>query len=62
VWRALAWVAAAVLPVAVGFSRVYRGFHHPTDVIFGYVLGAAVIWVAFLAVRRWSPSRTEELR
>jgi len=55
-------VAAAVLPVAVGFSRVYRGFHHPTDVIFGYVLGAAVIWVAFLAVRRWSPSRTEELR
>jgi len=62
VWRALAWVAAAVLPVAVGFSRVYRGFHHPTDVIFGYVLGAAVLWVAFLAVRRWSPTRTEDLR
>ena len=52
-WRALAWLAAAVLPVAVGFSRVYRGFHHPTDVIFGYILGAAVLSVTFLAARRW---------
>ena len=62
VWRALAWLAAAVLPVVVGFSRVYRGLHHPTDVIFGYVLGAAVLWVAFLAVRTWSSTRTEVLR
>ncbi|MDQ1491601.1 MAG: hypothetical protein QOJ23_4115 [Actinomycetota bacterium] len=51
-WRALAWVAAALMPVAVGFSRVYRGFHHPTDVIFGYVLGCAVLVVAMLAVWR----------
>jgi undecaprenyl-diphosphatase len=61
VWRALAWVAAAVLPVAVGLSRVYRGFHHPTDVLFGYVLGAAVLWVAFLAVRTWRPARAERV-
>ena len=62
VWRVLAWLGAALFPVVVGFSRVYRGLHHPTDVIFGYVLGAAVLWVAFLAVRRWAPARTEELR
>jgi len=62
VWRALAWLGAALFPVMVGFSRVYRGFHHPTDVIFGYVLGAAVLWVAILAVRRWAPARTEVLR
>jgi undecaprenyl-diphosphatase len=62
VWRVLAWLGAALFPVMVGFSRVYRGFHHPTDVIFGYVLGAAVLWVAFLAVRRWTPARTEVLR
>lgn len=62
VWRVLAWLGAALFPVVVGFSRVYRGFHHPTDVIFGYVLGAAVLWVAFLALRRWAPARTEVLR
>lgn len=62
VWQALAWVAAAVFPVAVGFSRVYRGFHHPTDVLFGWVLGAAALWIAVLAVRTWSPARAEVLR
>jgi undecaprenyl-diphosphatase len=61
VWRALAWVAAALLPLGVGFSRVYRGFHHPTDVIFGYVLGAVVLWVAFLALRTWNSRRAEVL-
>jgi undecaprenyl-diphosphatase len=62
VWRALAWLAAALFPVVVGFSRVYRGFHHPTDVIFGYLLGAAVLWVAFLAARRWGAAPAEVRR
>lgn len=62
VWRALAWIAAATMPVAVGFARVYRGFHHPTDVVFGFVLGCAVLLVAVLAVRTWSPTNEEALR
>lgn len=60
VWRSLAWTAAAMMPVVVGFARVYRGFHHPTDVAFGYVLGCAVLLVAALAVRTWSPKQNEE--
>ena len=56
VWRALAWLAAVVMPAAVGFSRVYRGLHHPTDVICGLILGAAVLVVAVLAVRTWNPA------
>lgn len=60
VWRALAWTAAATMPVVVGFARVYRGFHHPTDVAFGYALGLAVLLVAALAVRAWSPQQNEE--
>jgi undecaprenyl-diphosphatase len=65
VWRALAWVAAAVMPVVVGFARVYRGFHHPSDVFFGLVLGLAALLVAVLAVRRWTPApddRAEAVR
>ena len=56
-WRALAWLAAAVMPLVVGFARVYRGFHHPTDVFFGLVLGLAALLVAVLAVRTWAPDR-----
>jgi len=59
VWRALAWVAAAVMPVVIGFARVYRGFHHPTDVFFGFVLGLAALLVAVLAVRRWTPAHDD---
>ena len=60
VWRALAWLAAVLMPVAVGFARVYRGFHHPTDVFFGVLLGCAALTIAVLAVRRWGPPLAPE--
>lgn len=58
VGRILAWAAAATIPVVVGFARVYRGFHHPTDVAFGLALGCAALLVAVLAVRTWSTPDT----
>jgi undecaprenyl-diphosphatase len=60
VWRALAWLAAVLMPVAVGFARVYRGFHHPTDVFFGVLLGCAALTIAVIAVRRWAPAPAPE--
>ena len=30
------------LAAAIGFSRVYTGVHHPTDVIFGWLLGKGI--------------------
>ena len=52
-------LAAVVMVAAVGFSRVYRGLHHPTDVICGLILGAAVLVVAVLAIRTWNPAEPE---
>jgi membrane-associated phospholipid phosphatase len=37
--RAVVWILAVALPVAVILSRLYSGMHHPTD-IFGSIVGA----------------------
>jgi undecaprenyl-diphosphatase len=42
---------AGAIAVTVGFSRVYRGLHHPTDVLVGFLFGLACLAVAALAVR-----------
>lgn len=58
--RALVWIVALGLPVFVGISRLYRGMHHPTDVIASVILGAGAIAVALLAVR--SASGVDDIR
>lgn len=58
-WRVVSWLAAVLMPLAVAFSRVYRGFHYPTDVVFGLALGGAALLVALLAVRTWRAARPE---
>jgi undecaprenyl-diphosphatase len=48
---AAAWLAAVAVPMFVALSRLYRGMHHPTDVI-GSVIGAfGCLTFAFLATR-----------
>lgn len=62
VWRQVTRRGVAVvlvgllllLPVAVGLSRLYRGMHHPSDVVFGALLGGLWLW---LVVRTLLPNR-----
>lgn len=35
------FITAAVLALAIGFTRVYMGVHYPTDVLGGWMLGLA---------------------
>lgn len=49
--RALAWAVAIAIPIFVGISRLYRGMHHPTDVMGSVVLGAGCLIFALLASR-----------
>jgi undecaprenyl-diphosphatase len=48
---AVVWALAAMAVAAVGYGRVYRGLHHPSDVFAGVALGVAAIVAARLAVR-----------
>jgi undecaprenyl-diphosphatase len=50
-WRWLFLVPAVAMPALVAASRMYRGMHHPTDVIGSLVLAAGWTAVAYLAIR-----------
>jgi undecaprenyl-diphosphatase len=53
-WAALVWAAL------VGFSRVYRGVHWPTDVVSGFFVGlgcSCLFMIGLNALRRSRPHR-----
>ena len=39
-----------LVPIVVGVSRLYRGMHHPIDVVFGVVCGG--LWLALVVTTR----------
>jgi len=51
--RIVVQVVCIAVPLGVGVSRVYRGMHHPTDVIAGFAVGTTCALVAWnwLALR-----------
>lgn len=55
--RKLLWIIAFVLPLLVGFSRVFVGAHFPTDVLCGWILGAVTVilvpWLRKTIKNRW---------
>ncbi len=50
--RAWGWAVSLTVIFLIGFSRIYLGVHFPHDVLFGWLLGAVILW-AF--VRFWEP-------
>ncbi len=48
-WRVPALVVGVVWAVGVGLSRVYLGYHFPSDVVAGWALSLAVVGATLLA-------------
>lgn len=44
--QAIIWAGAILMVLCIGWSRVYLGVHYPSDVLAGYLAGAA--WLALL--------------
>ncbi|UQU62894.1 phosphatase PAP2 family protein [Couchioplanes caeruleus] len=63
--KAACWLLVLV-PVAVAVARMYRGMHHPTDVLASFFNGAVCVWVmarAFLDRSvRWAREHTPARR
>ncbi|RVX40007.1 undecaprenyl-diphosphatase [Nonomuraea polychroma] len=50
VLQVLIWALGIAAPVAVGFSRLYRGMHFLTDVLWGVLLGVGCVVMAARAI------------
>ncbi|MCX5071591.1 diacylglycerol kinase family protein [Streptomyces sp. NBC_00513] len=57
--RVLAVGALALIPVAVALSRLYRGMHHPSDVLGGLLNGACTLFVVGYALLLPARSRRD---
>ena len=49
-WARCVGVIGAVMTATVSFSRVYRGMHYTSDVVFGIAMGLVALWIATRAV------------
>jgi undecaprenyl-diphosphatase len=52
-WRVVAWVVAALISLLSGACRVLLGVHFVSDVIAGWVLGAAIVLGTTAAFETW---------
>lgn len=46
------WLA---LPLVIGYTRIYLGYHYPTDVLGGWIAGGLVGLAIGFVGRRWLP-------
>jgi membrane-associated phospholipid phosphatase len=59
-WRIVIAVTAAVLILAIGFSRIYLGAHYASDVLGGYILGSAWLTACVVALETAGRIRRKE--
>ncbi|MEO6513335.1 MAG: phosphatase PAP2 family protein [Candidatus Saccharimonadales bacterium] len=59
-WRRLAIIGGSVYFVLVGISRLYLGVHYPSDVVGGWLVSVAWIYLIHRAFGAFSPTKQKE--
>jgi lipid A 4'-phosphatase len=59
-WRPVALGAAALFTLAIGVLRMAFGGHFLTDVVFGALMAAFVVWLVHGLIYRWPRTRLDE--
>ena len=62
VLRAGATAVCLLVPVLVGYARLYRGMHHVSDVVAGAVVGVVCAWLGWRYLRRTERGRGGQTR
>lgn len=52
--KAALWLGVTALVLLIGWSRVYLGYHWPTDVLAGWLLGVGVVCTSMCVSQGWS--------
>ncbi|MEV0716657.1 phosphatase PAP2 family protein [Asanoa sp. NPDC050611] len=65
-WEAVVWTVFVLIPVGVALTRLYRGMHHPSDVLGSFLNAGLCLTIMYHGVLRWRgappPKPTEERR
>ena len=56
------YIAAPILIVAIGFSRLWLGVHYPTDVLAGLILGVGVSFFALWITNKFTSSFKSKMK
>jgi undecaprenyl-diphosphatase len=44
-----------LIPLIIGYTRIYLGYHYPSDVLGGWILGGILATSFYFALRRLLP-------
>ncbi|GAA1854252.1 phosphatase PAP2 family protein [Asanoa iriomotensis] len=64
-WETVVWTVFVLIPIGVALTRLYRGMHHPSDVIGSFVNAGLCLTIMYFGVLRWRgapPPRPAEER
>ncbi|MDG4826373.1 phosphatase PAP2 family protein [Asanoa sp. WMMD1127] len=52
-WEAVVWTVFVLIPLGVAMTRLYRGMHHPSDVIGSFINAGLCLTIMYHGVLRW---------